>query len=198
MRRIEKKSIEPKELTAYRNEQLKSPEGKLEINFYNLPSDVKKALKLSLLEEQGHLCCYCMQRIETDEMKVEHFFTQAKSKKSANPKEKEAVVNYNNLLASCEGNKDIKGREKHCDSCRDGSNLSFENPASKDFNLKIEYAERQSEGKILIKESIFEKELTCNSKSTCLNLNEEFLAKKRYNVWKGVQNILFKESKQAE
>jgi uncharacterized protein (TIGR02646 family) len=197
MRRIEKKKIEPKELTNHRNEQKKKG---LKISFGGLPANVKRAIKESLLDEQGYICCYCMQKIDYDKMKVEHFFTQTSSKKSKDIKDQDAVIDYSNLLGACEGNKDVKGRENHCDSCRDGSNLSFKSPASKDFNLKVEYVEKRSEEQIIVKESIFEKELTCNNcgKGACLNLNEKFLAEKRYNVWKAIQNVLFKESKQTE
>lgn len=36
----------------------------------------KEELRESLLKEQGHICCYCMQRIKKDKMKIEHWRSQ--------------------------------------------------------------------------------------------------------------------------
>ena len=57
--------------------------------------DVKEELKLILLEEQYHICCYCMRRIKKHNSHVEHIRPQAKF-----PKE---TLDYNNLLVSCNG-----------------------------------------------------------------------------------------------
>lgn len=36
----------------------------------------KDELRTCLLTEQGHICCYCMQRISSDKMKIEHCQSQ--------------------------------------------------------------------------------------------------------------------------
>ena len=51
-----KKGNEPKELLQYRQQDFAS--------YADMPSDVKKKVIESLLSEQGHLCAYCMSRID--------------------------------------------------------------------------------------------------------------------------------------
>jgi len=56
----------------------------------------KSFLKEILVTEQGHICCYCGQRIESNhKTAIEHL----KAKKD----NKHLVYNYFNLLASCSG-----------------------------------------------------------------------------------------------
>jgi uncharacterized protein (TIGR02646 family) len=216
MRKIEKQS-EPTALTNYRNEQKKN---QIALNFENLPAEVKEVIKKSLLEEQGYICCYCMQRIEADKMKVEHFFTQTSSKKSKDIKNQELVLDYHNLLGACEGNQKHNVKAKHhCDTCKGGDdfNDSFKSPANKDFNLKISYVEVKSqrpfeEGKIFIKSADFQVEFDCNKikcnvckkendrfvchhREASLNLNEIDIIKRRHRIWKGVTDELSKVSK---
>ncbi|MCX7067620.1 MAG: TIGR02646 family protein [Methylococcales bacterium] len=57
---------------------------------------VRKAVKQSLLDEQGFICCYCQQRVEFDEnTTIEHFVAR----------ENDAVLmfEYDNILACCDG-----------------------------------------------------------------------------------------------
>ena len=64
----------------------------------DLPDDKRRRLRKTLVEEQGYICCYCMGRITLNSSHLEHFW----------PKEKFASqdMNYDNMLASCEGNTD--------------------------------------------------------------------------------------------
>lgn len=67
----------------------------------NLSKEARNVLRHSLLTEQGHICCYCGQRIFFDRnIRLEHL----------NPREKfpEATFTYENLLASCAGGKHDK------------------------------------------------------------------------------------------
>ena len=50
-----KKSKEPKELLEYRLMDYSS--------YKDMPSTIKTVVLESLMEEQGHLCAYCMRRI---------------------------------------------------------------------------------------------------------------------------------------
>ena len=52
----------------------------------------KDELRESLLTEQGHICCYCMQRISADRMKIEHWQSQDEYE--------ELQLDYNNLRLS--------------------------------------------------------------------------------------------------
>ena len=51
-----KKRTEPRELLQYRHQQFAT--------YADMPSEVKKKVLESLLSEQGHLCAYCMGRID--------------------------------------------------------------------------------------------------------------------------------------
>lgn len=62
--------------------------------------EVKQKLKKSLLEEQGHICCYCMKRITAEESHIEHFVPRTLSWKYP---AKDIQLGYENLFASCMG-----------------------------------------------------------------------------------------------
>lgn len=103
-----KKGKTPKELLQYRQQDFSSYE--------DMPSDVKKKVINSLLSEQGHLCAYCMSRIDSGEGKhratIEHCIPQAVST------EKERL-DYKNMLAVCWGNRDAHlNSSKSCDAKR--------------------------------------------------------------------------------
>ena len=100
------KNSEPPELIEYR----KTPG----VCFESMDSEVKRALKKSLIEEQGYLCCYCGKRIEiTDNLKIEHILSQSKFAY--------AQLLYSNMILSCDGGETDRtsGNKKfpeHCDS----------------------------------------------------------------------------------
>jgi uncharacterized protein (TIGR02646 family) len=61
-----------------------------------LKNPQKRDLFSSLIQEQGHICCYCGQRITQERSHIEHL----------KPREKcigEEMFDYKNLLASCPG-----------------------------------------------------------------------------------------------
>lgn len=60
-------------------------------------TDVRNSVKISLAEEQGYICCYCLERIETDEKTtIEHI-----KSRSSYPSE---MFGYDtNMVASCDG-----------------------------------------------------------------------------------------------
>ncbi|MBF1310104.1 MAG: TIGR02646 family protein [Porphyromonadaceae bacterium] len=78
-------------------------------SYRDMPEDVKGPLRISLLEEQGFLCAYCMCPIYASECKIEHFLCQDKYPNKA--------LVYGNLLVCCTGG-EKKGKEKHCDSAK--------------------------------------------------------------------------------
>jgi uncharacterized protein (TIGR02646 family) len=91
MKRIVK-GKEPKSLLEHR---LKSF-----ADYDNYPE--KDKLRESLLTEQGYICCYCMQRIDDSNMKIEHWKSQDDYP--------ELQLDYNNLLGACKGG---QGSPKH-------------------------------------------------------------------------------------
>lgn len=103
-----KKGNEPKELLKYRRQNYAS--------YADMPPAVRKKVMESLLSEQGHLCAYCMSKIDEGGGKhratIEHCTPQAVSA------EKERL-NYKNMLAVCWGNRDAHSNEdKSCDAKR--------------------------------------------------------------------------------
>jgi uncharacterized protein (TIGR02646 family) len=76
--------------------------------------DAIPELKEALLNEQGYLCCYCMNGIKEDNMKVEHY-----KPRSIYP---ELKMDYTNLFAACKGN---FCTEKHCDTKKQNTELTI-------------------------------------------------------------------------
>lgn len=61
----------------------------------------KHKLREALLIEQGHLCCYCQQRIENEEKTViEHFYPRNGADKAMGLAK---MFDYDNLFAACDG-----------------------------------------------------------------------------------------------
>jgi len=59
-----------------------------------LSNPEKKAVHISLLSEQGYICCYCCMRVEQSNSHIEHLAPQSKT-------DSELSVDYTNMLASC-------------------------------------------------------------------------------------------------
>lgn len=95
-----KKGTEPKELLEYRKQKYAS--------YASMDSDVKKKVIKSLLSEQGHLCAYCMSRIDEGDGKhkatIEHCTPQAMTTEAER-------LNYRNMVAVCWGNRDAHSNE---------------------------------------------------------------------------------------
>jgi len=54
----------------------------------------RAAVHISLLSEQGYICCYCCQRVDKTNSHIEHLDPQSKT-------DAELSVDYTNMLASC-------------------------------------------------------------------------------------------------
>lgn len=90
-------------------------------------------LRQQLLEEQGHICCYCMKRIPqslTKEQidknypgsKIEHVLSQAVDKHP------ELQLSYQNMLVACNGNHGQPQQVQTCDTFKGEEDFHF-NPA---------------------------------------------------------------------
>lgn len=103
------KQREPIELTNEKRNGLKS--------YNDMSSNTKTKIRKTLLREQGHLCAYCMQRIDLQNMTIEHYIPQ-------NPSDREVddmlSIDYNNMLAVCSGNTNEPHRKNDltCDKHR--------------------------------------------------------------------------------
>ncbi|MCP4107687.1 MAG: TIGR02646 family protein [Desulfobacteraceae bacterium] len=88
-----KKNEEPKKFADWKKQENPT-------TWKYLRYSVKSTVRDSLIDEQGHICCYCGTKIQKDNTRIEHL----------KPREfyKQDIFNYSNLLASCYGSsKDI-------------------------------------------------------------------------------------------
>ncbi len=172
---IHKKS-EPRQLLQYRLQPDAEYDG---ADF----TPVKQQIRESLVEEQGHLCAYCMGRIEANnqKMKIEHWHSQSPAKYP------EEQLTYANLLGCCCGNEGAKPNSQHCDTAKADKDLLF-NPSDTSHHnrLKIRYL---GNGTISSEESEFDDQL-----NKILNLNFQRLKENRQRILKAVRNVLSKQS----
>jgi uncharacterized protein (TIGR02646 family) len=66
----------------------------------------------ALLEEQGHICCFCMRRIELRGMKVAHWDPQSGEMGQTR------TLDWDNLLGACVGGDGGPRAEQHCDTAQ--------------------------------------------------------------------------------
>lgn len=144
-----------------------------------LPSDIKQLLREALCEEQGYLCCYCMNRIKPDKdhMRLEHWQSQREF-----PARK---FDYTNMMAACCGGEDSDDKEYYCDKLKEDNSLKF-CPATAVHNVesKIKYAKN---GKILSADEEFDDQL-----NSVLNLNRELFKNNRAAVLDGLLAVFQK------
>lgn len=162
------KGPEPTRLTPYRLQAGAVYDGPLF-------TTVKDQIRENLLNEQGHLCAYCMQRIQANSMKVEHWHCQDKY-----PTEQ---LNYSNMIGACYGNEKQTYNKQTCDTHKRNDDILF-NPANRTHHarLKIRYS---GDGKISSDDPVFNDQL-----ENVLNLNWVRLKENRKGVWDAVTNIL--------
>lgn len=86
-------------------------------NYDDLPAPVKRELKLSLLSEQRNLCAYCMEQINYDNMKVEHFVARSV--------DESLELVYTNLFAVCKGREGDPEDRQTCDTQKKNRQLTF-------------------------------------------------------------------------
>ncbi|MFK0733270.1 MAG: retron system putative HNH endonuclease [Gloeotrichia echinulata GP01] len=127
----------------------------------------KDELRESLLTEQGHICCYCMQRISADRMKIEHWQSQDEYE--------ELQLDYNNLLGACEGGQGSPSHLQHCDTKKGNTEITI-NPLDNHRNCEdlIKY---------LGNGEISSNDVTINNDlNQVLNLNMQTLVNNRKEV----------------
>lgn len=140
--------------------------------------EVYDKLRVSLLEEQGYICCYCGCRITLDNVTVEHLKPRDKYKKQE--------LDYFNLLASCDGGQNKRRKNKiatlnknerdrqyplYC-NCKKGNSEIPVTPLIDNCEERFKYDEK---GNIFCKEGDTAAENTIN----ILNLNNSTLKNQR-------------------
>ncbi len=155
------KSKEPTSLTTYRESISKVDLEKFE-KFDTAPTNVKNDLRDKLLEEQGFICCYCMERIGFRNSKIEHFKPRSLFRIEQ--------LDYRNLFVACLGGQGQSSNKQFCDTKK--ANEVLENIyLLSDIEEFIEY---KKDGFIFSKNSDIDREL-----DEVLNLNYKILQKNR-------------------
>lgn len=153
------KSIEPRFLRSYKCQRYSSYDG-LD----------KNQLRECLLNEQGHLCCYCMSRIDEDNCTIEHWNCRAHFP--------DQQLDYSNLMACCIGNKGKPPDKQHCGE-RKGAQCISCNPANREHHVEesIQY---------LLNGLIYSNNATLNNEiNNVLNLNYSQLRDNRKMTLEG-------------
>lgn len=143
---------------------------------YTQTDDLRKAL----LKEQGHICCYCMSRITLRGMKIEHWAPQTA--------QRDATVDYKNLMGACSGGNGERDAIKHCDTARQDTPLKV-NPL--DHTQRCERLIRYlANGEMCSIDSEINQDINAT-----LNLNNDRLKPKRGQVLDILKHRLEAEQK---
>ena len=166
-----KKGTPPDSLVAYRQE----------FNAY-FDGCNKNDIRDKLLEEQGHLCAYCMQRIDKETMKIEHWYPEERLT------DKECL-DYNNMLGCCPGH--IVGTSGKSDTCdaKKGNQLISIDPRRVEHIDQIEYSSK--DGRIHSDNEVLQEDI-----DKVLNLNgPHYLKVNRKAALDGVRTVLSQKAK---
>ncbi|TAE02678.1 MAG: hypothetical protein EAZ97_02380 [Bacteroidetes bacterium] len=161
----------------------------------NKETKVKKALQSALLEEQGHICCYCCRKITNDQaiielqnkdeqnrilqISVEHY------QEKVNPNYMKKMFDYDNLLASCKSSSycnEFRGKQKIQDLTLNPTKLE-----SMD-QIEVLYEFDKSKDKKNLVKLTSKNELIQHDLDHVLNLNNIDLAQKRKILVVKIQN----------
>lgn len=155
--------------------------------YVSLPTEVKSALKETLLQRQGYLCAYCMRRIDSaDHAKLEHVIPQSRSIAEGHP---EQTVEYRNMLVTCMGGDD-EGRpysEKTCDSHKADMPIAID-PTSETDIATIRYLRN---GMIHSSNLQFDHDL-CDTLN--LNCDASFLPQDRRGAYRAMERAIAREN----
>jgi len=125
-----KRSEEPTALKEYIDVQT---DNQLELSYKDIPKD---AVRAALLDIQGGLCCYCMNRIGKDNFAIEHFLPQAQAENYQ--------VAFHNLFLACQHSNGKRQGDQHCDKAK-GDKLIPNYFSSKNCASYFAYSQRSGE-----------------------------------------------------
>lgn len=145
-------------------------------NFNGIPKAERDAMVASLLHEQGGVCGYCQQKINAQNLKVEHHCDRSVC--NGNNGTRDRRLDYTNFLAVCKGNEGME--EMHCDSRKAQFNSTNGLPINvspwiESHMNRIQYS---STGLIKSIDSGHDKEI-----NVILNLNTPLLKNRRQEKW---------------
>lgn len=166
-----------------------------------LRNPLKKQVREALMQEQGHLCAYCMHRIPDERILQEDtdlsdaYLEHWQSRSSARGTGENKGLDYQNLLAVCSGNEKAPGatgrrKSRHltCDKKRGNAPLTVD-PLDAATLATISYT---SDGKIRSSDPIIHDDLNIRLN---LNCSEEAvtLPENRKAVLDTIQEQVFQE-----
>lgn len=147
--------------------------------FRNTPGvkyEAKPELRDALIQEQGYICAYCMQRISLDgKTHIEHMKSRSKHP--------ELILDYQNMVLCCSGR---TCGVSHCDNHKDNEDITFDLFSEAFINTLSYHIQSRS---VAIKSSnpIWDKEI-----NDILNLNCSILGINRKQVLDAVITVLGK------
>lgn len=132
-------------------------------------------LRDSLLNDQGYICAYCMNRIGEENSKIEHIQAQSKYP--------ELQFEYSNMVICCKGK---TNNEAHCDTSKGDEDISFDIFSDSFFDT-ISY--KSKDGEILSTNTVYNKEI-----NKILNLNHKTIKLNRFYVLDGAIKMIIRNS----
>ena len=166
----------------------KNPEDpKYKSTYGGLDADVIDDLKDGLLNEQGWVCGYCMQKINKDNMSIEHHCEQAICNGENGTTDR--TLDYTNMLAVCSGK---RAKELHCDTKKSQFNTTTGlpmnvSPLVEPHMATIEYS---STGYVKSTNTVYDGEI-----NRFLNLNTPYLRDLRSKKFKQIFTASFHPQK---
>jgi uncharacterized protein (TIGR02646 family) len=162
--RLVHKGNEPDSLLKFKRQPTASYEG--------LPGKLKQEIREHLSQEQGMLCCYCMQRIDPsgNEMKIEHWFPQSASDG------RRLELAWKNLFGACDGSQGQPPSSQHCDT-RKGDTVIDLSPLDSRCETELGF---DGNGRILCRDPKLRREV-----EEVLNLNAPRLTGNRKQALEG-------------
>lgn len=175
---------EPNNLLAFRKQ---NPDADYETD---MPTDVLKDVRKQMWEEQGHLCAYCMKKIDDPrEVRVEH--CRPRHPQNELEHDKKATLDFKWMLGVCYGNslkKGVKFEDTTCDAHKGNTELTV-NPFDEMSVRKIKY---KADGSIYSDDADINKDVTVTLNLNCQALS---LPQTRKNVLMAEKNRIMRKCK---
>lgn len=174
---------EPNSLLAFRKQ---NPDA----DYEDMPTNVLKDVRSQMWEEQGHLCAYCMKKIDDSrDVRVEH--CKPRYPQDEIEHDKKATLEFKWMLGVCYGNsikKGVKPEDTTCDAHKGNAELTI-NPFDELSVRKIKY---KADGSIYSDDADINKDV-----AETLNLNCQALSlpQTRKNVLMAEKNRIMKKCK---
>ena len=180
---VVQKGKEPNSLLAFRKQH---PDA----DYEDMPTNVLKDVRSQMWEEQGHLCAYCMKKIDDPrDVRVEH--CKPRHPQDEIKHDKKATLEFKWMLGVCYGNsieKGVKPEDTTCDAHKGNAELTI-NPFDELSVRKIKY---KADGSIYSDDADINEDVT-----EILNLNCEAvsLPETRKNVLNVLKNEIAEKCK---